>query len=189
MSLRTLASALLLSAFSLAGCIGSEETLEVDIGPTRDLCTPGEGVYGCMNMRADSTAPWTFVYGGISGFTFEWGYITRVRMTRIEPERGVMDASGSYELKSVLSKTPVAAGTREVLVAREAYLGMNPWTIMVTGSCAAGYRLYGEAPLRFADADACLSFESRIKSTKVPSAIEIEFGAPGAPITVASVRD
>lgn len=185
MSLRHLASVLFLSTFSLAGCMG--EIVEADIGPSRTLCA-GEGVYGCLNIRSDSTAEWSLGYGDVRGFTFEWGYITRVRMSRRSPEPGTMDDPGGFELIAVLSKTPVPAGTREVLVAREMY-GENPWTKMVTGSCASGYRLYGEAPLRFADTDACLSFESSIKTTEHPSAIEIEYGAPGAPLTVVSVRD
>lgn len=200
MSRTVLPFLLSLSLLTVAGCASEPaaegETIEVEIGPVRTLCVV-EAVYGCLNQRAVGETKWSLLYQSISGFTFEWGWITRVRMTRVAPEPGVADDPGSYVLRAVLSRTAVPAGTRQLLSAPSFYAGENPWSILMQGNCTAGYRLYGEKAVRFPTDELCRSFASKYGAASAAAApasgavpaIEIEFGAPDAPATVVSVRD
>lgn len=186
--------------FTSAGCASEPaaegETIEVEIGPVRTLCV-GEMVSGCLNERAIGETNWSLLYQPISGFTFEWGWITRVRMTSVAPRSGYQDDPGSYVLRAVVSRTAVPAGTRQWLSIPGFTAGVDTWSMIMQGNCTEGYRLYGEKAVRFPSEALCKSFAGKHGAAGAdagaPSgaapAIEIEFGSPDAPVTVVSVRD
>ncbi len=66
----------------------------------------------CMLTRPSANADWTFMYSGIQGFVYEWGFDYEVRVRWRGVENPPADApSRVYELESLNSKTPVPPGT------------------------------------------------------------------------------
>jgi hypothetical protein len=144
---------------SLLGCNpfgpgdGARRALEVEhyleecMGPWHQLC---------LLVREPGTTELLRHYGGIEGFTFEWGYSYRIAVTETRIRNPPVDGSSIRTvLDRVVSRERVPAGTEFQI-----YITSDPlWIEEISPDL---FRFYDSAEFRCSPASACDELRTRI---------------------------
>jgi hypothetical protein len=132
----------------------------------------------CMLTRPSANADWTFMYSGIQGFGYEWGFDYEVRVRWQGIENPPADASSRvYELMSINSKMPVPPGTLFDFTLRFGS-GVEPVSDGL-------YRLYGGREFSCAQADCQLLEELQAQGMAV--LLELAHDAAG-PLQLTQIK-
>jgi heat shock protein HslJ len=99
---------------------GAAEEAVLWVGPQKVDCV-GVAPMKCLQVRWAENGPWEFFYDAIEGFTWEAGYLwkLKVRQQRLDPATVPADASSiRWSLVEVLEKTPAAPDPAAALPGR-----------------------------------------------------------------------
>jgi hypothetical protein len=166
---------MVLAAVGLFGC--QEEGELYEVVPFKTECL-GEGARLCMLGLQDGKDVGTF-FEEIEGFTFRWGTIQKVRVSKHEVVDPPQDASSiRYVLEEVIETRQVPEDARFSLYITRDYL---------TGNRMSGYSLIDSTRVTCASSAVCDALEQKLSS---PNKFVLNMRYPaieGDPLIIQSV--
>lgn len=166
---------MVLAAMGLVGC--QEEGEQYEIVPFKTACL-GEGAQLCLLGLQPGKEVGTF-FEEIAGFTFRWGTIQTVRVSKQEVKDPPSDASSiRYILEEVIETRQVPEDARFGLFINRDY---------ITGNRTSGYSLIDSTRVTCASSEVCNALEQKLGS---PDKFELDMRYPaieGDPLIIQSL--
>src|SRR5262245_64386111 len=173
------AAALLLVVGSGCELLGLGQTRRLHVQHFAAECV-GVAIQRCLLVREPRQTDFDFLYDGISGFTFEWGYTYELDVEESDVRNPPQDGSSiSRALQRVVSRTRVPAGTSFDLV-------ITGGSERVVELSANRYRFLGDAEFRCPENLACAELRQAISASK---RIHFRFTHPHDPAEPLVVAD
>jgi hypothetical protein len=177
----TLAALAALAALAVTAT-GCSTERELSLLGYQAPCT-GEGVYACL-VQSDDDGAIGYMYEGIYGFAFEWGYEQRVLVEVSNVDNPPADGSSvRYDLIEVLDKTPVEANARFTIDMTATYVTED----------ADGYHLPDGRVFACSEASICTELDTRLADSSDWFIVDMEHPTDptdtSTPLNVVAIRD
>ncbi|WP_224240803.1 DUF4377 domain-containing protein [Hyalangium gracile] len=168
---------LALGAAGLFGCQdGGEEYL---VSPFKATCE-GVGPQTCLIGIREDTGEGTLFYEGIEGFTFRWGMLQTIRLSKVEVKDPPEDGSSvRYVLEELIESKPVPEEAIFTLMVNRNYL---------KGTRTSGYSLIDGTPMTCASSAVCDALEQKLGSETSPFQLYMDYPVvEGDPLIITGV--